>query len=145
MRIACLALVIASTTLPGCERTEAKLYPTHIESPDYDRTAQLAHIEGEVDVVATIDSAGNVIDAKAKGPPMLASHAVKNILQWKFERPRHAPSEQTVVYDFRLEEPGECDFLPAKVSFDLPGRVDIVAQGVHTCDPATAVSQIKNR
>jgi TonB family protein len=136
-----LALLLASIAGSGCGREQTTLYPTHIEAPDYDRTAHLAHITGHVVVKATISASGNVIDATASGQPMLANFATKNIRQWTFEKPKHAPIQQTIVYDYELEDSSECETSPTRVTFDLPGRVVIAARTVNICEPPAVVVQ----
>jgi hypothetical protein len=138
-------LLLASMAASGCRRDKASLYPTHIEAPDYNTTAHVAHIMGKVVVQATIDASGNVIDATASGQPMLAKFAIENIRRWTFERPKHAPMQQAVLYDYELEDSEECEISPTRVSFDLPGRVVIAARTVTICDPIAVVKQSRRK
>lgn len=149
-RIALLAFACLTGVLSGCANRNPRLYPTHIEAPAYDGVAQTAHIEGKVVVTATIGAEGNVIDARAVGPPMLVKGAVANLKLWKFQRPHVKQAEQTITYDYRIEGEGDtsCDpgsSLSSRVSFDLPQRVEIVAPPVILCDPAEAVAKRKHR
>ena len=130
-----------AVVLIGCARPQVRLHPTHIETPDYDRVAQLAHIEGSIVVKATIDADGNVTDAKPEGQPMLGRYAATNLRLWRFEKPKRAPFRESITYDYRFEGPGQCEALPAKVTFDLPDRVEVVAEPVHTCDPTAAIGK----
>jgi hypothetical protein len=123
----------------GCGRAQTALAPKHVEAPDYDRTANLAHIQGEILVKVTVNADGNVEDAHATGVPMLAAVAATNARLWTFEKPRHAPFEETLVYEYKMEGTGGCEIEPARVSFDFPNRVNIIAQPVHTCDPSVTI------
>ncbi len=138
-----LGFVSLAACLTGCAKRIALLYPTHIESPKYEPTARLAHIEGQVVVTATIGVEGNVIDAHAVGPPMLVKGAVANLKLWKFQNPRKDQAQQTVIYDYAIQGVAFCIVLPAKVDFDLPERVELSAQPVVTCDPAVTTPNKK--
>jgi len=137
--------------MTGCAKQSAPLYPTHVESPEYDRVAQLAHIEGQVVVTATIGAEGDVIDAHAVGPPMLVKGAVANLKLWKFEKPKKGQRQQAIVYDYKIEDaenPGSCEAAPPpppKISFDLPQRVEITAEGIVLCDPSGTIPSKKHR
>jgi hypothetical protein len=131
-----LTIVIVSAVASGCRRPQAKLYPTHIEVPDYDMKAHMANIYGEVIVTATVDASGNVVDAHASGPPMLTDFGVKNIRSWTFEKPKHAPFEQRFTYQFKLEGEPECGVSASKVNMDLPDRATIIATPFRFCDYA---------
>jgi hypothetical protein len=136
-----LVLLMTCMAALGCGRKQTTLYPLHIETPEYDRKAHIGHIMGHVTVNATIDASGVVVDTTASGQPMLASFAMKNIRQWTFERPKHAPIQQTIIYDYELEDSQECDISPTRVSFDLPGRVVIAARTVTICEPPGVLVQ----
>jgi hypothetical protein len=72
---------------------------------------------------------------------MLVKGAVANLKLWKFQRPPDKPVEETITYDYRIEEDGSCDpwsSPSSTVSFDLPQRVEIAAPPVVLCDPAEA-------
>lgn len=96
----------------------------------------LAHIEGRIVVAATVDSEGNVTDVHVSGQPMLAKAAEGNIRLWRFEKPKRAPFEDALTFDYRLDGPADCYVLPPKVTLEMPDRVEIVAQPVQTCDSA---------
>ncbi len=133
------ASLICWMWMTACGGAQTALYPEHIEVPEYDRTANFAHLEGEIQVKVTIDANGNVVDAHATGQPMLAAVATRNARLWTFARPIHSPFEQTLIYEYKAEGSGDCEIQPAKVSFDLPNRVTITAQPVYTCDPAVTI------
>lgn len=131
--------------LTGCAKQNAPLYPTHIEAPSYDRLAQVAHIEGKVVLTATIGPEGNVIDVRAVGPPMLVKGAVANLKLWKFEK-RKKQRQQTIVYDYKIENDGTCEITPPpRTSFDLPQSVEIAAPALILCDPIGTIRSKKHR
>jgi TonB family protein len=141
-----LGFVTLAAAVAGCAHRKAPLYPTHIEAPAYDRIAQAAHIEGKVVVTATIGAEGNVIDARGIGPPMLVKGAVANLKLWKFEKPRTGQRQQTIVYDYKIEDDATCEVTPPpRTSFDLPQRVEIAAEAVILCDPIGTIPAKKHR
>jgi hypothetical protein len=68
---------------------------------------------------------------------MLARFSAANIRRWTFEAPKHAPTQQAFVYDFRMEGNAVCDLPPANVRLDLPDRITISVQPVENCDPVS--------
>ena len=141
MQVGCAALLLMVALLVGCRESPRFLRPQHIETPTYDFTAHVAHLEGHIVITATIDDNGRVVKTSATGQPLLANLAMKNLRSWMFEKPRHLPWEQTIVYDYRLEGTASCEVSPSLVTFDLPDRVTIVANPVQTCDPSVTMSK----
>ena len=119
----------------GCSgQAPEALCPRHIETPSYPPIGRTANITGKVVLALTIDSEGNVADAKvtndSKSIAILEIGAIDNIRHWTFAKPPAAPYFQTIVYDYELDEslPGDDGTRPIiKVNFDLPGRVTISA------------------
>ena len=138
MRAVCVMLFLV-TGFAGCRNSHSLLQPRHVEAPEYDRVAHLAHIDGHIVVTAAIDANGAVIETRATGQPMLAKSAMENLRHWTFEKPRRSPWEQSIVYDYRLEGVGGCDVSGSFVIFDFPGHVTIVARPVETCDPISTI------
>lgn len=141
MRKIGLALLIVTAAAAGCGRSEVALQPKHIEVPDYDRTANIVHIQGEVLARVIIDATGNVTGVQLTGPPLLFKGVEANIRSWTFENPKHLPTNQSIIYEFRIEGSPDCAILPSSVSFDLPDHVNVVAHPVHTCDPVVAIQK----
>lgn len=55
-------------------------------SPEYPRNALLMHIEGAVELVATISKDGDIKDVKVlKGDPQLSRAAMQAVKQWKYK------------------------------------------------------------
>ena len=131
--------------LVGCAATcfgqaERALCPRHIETPAYPSIAQSANVTGKVSVALTIDADGKVADVEATTTEsnvpkshLLESMTVTNIRRWTFAKPATAPYKQTIVYDYEIDKSAPLDG-PTKVSFDLPGRVTIVASGRSATD-----------
>jgi outer membrane biosynthesis protein TonB len=66
--------------------------------PPYPPQAMQMHISGEVHVTMTVRN-GNVVDAEASGPPMLASYAVRWIrANWKFTPTTNGTYKQPVEF-----------------------------------------------
>lgn len=144
--LALLGAVSPGAALTGCAKQAAPLYPTHIESPAYDPLALVAHIQGKVVLTATIGVEGDVIDAHAVGPPMLVKGAVTNLKLREFEKPRTGQRQQTIVYDYKIEDDATCEVTPPpKTSFDLPQRVEIAAPALILCDPIGTIRSKKHR
>jgi TonB family protein len=73
----------------------------HRTSVTYPAAAQTAHVEGMVILQATVDSAGNVTDARViSGPDELRKTAIQSVLQWHFAR--GGSSTRSVSIAFRL-------------------------------------------
>jgi protein TonB len=54
--------------------------------PDYPRLAKQARIQGDVEIDAIIDQAGNVVQMKVMdGPPLLVAAALQAVRTWKYE------------------------------------------------------------
>ena len=55
-------------------------------SPVYPAIAQIAKVEGTVEVDAVIDEEGKVVQARAvSGPPLLLASALQAVLKWRYE------------------------------------------------------------
>jgi TonB family protein len=71
----------------------------------YPEGALRSHVQGIVTVEATLDSAGNVIDARiVSGPPELRRAALQSVLQWHFSMDSGS-STRRVNIDFKTPPP----------------------------------------
>jgi len=91
----------------------------------------MARIQGKVVLLMTIDSNGNVIDAKRtnddKSHPLLKINAIDNIRHWTFENPSSARRTQTIAYDYGIDESRPpTSIQTTTVTYDLPDRVTIL-------------------
>jgi len=76
--------------------------------PIYPSMAKQTNVQGNVIVTATVDSKGNVVDAKiVSGPQLLRQAALDTVRQWKYSPAqvdgRPATAAVTVSLDFRLK------------------------------------------
>jgi hypothetical protein len=107
--------------------------------PFYPRVAQLAHIEGTVQLRVVTDGTRASSIVVVSGPAMLAHSAEENIKTWVFEQHPPVTFEATFQYVLLASkcDPGcRCDDADhPTVELHLPSRVDVSAKTVMTCDP----------
>lgn len=121
-------------------QNQAPLCPKHIETPSYPQIARVASVSGKVTLRVTIGADGRVThidfandDARSR---MLGTSATENLRHWTFEKPPSAPYTETITYDYEIDSSlPPYDRSPSrpvitKVSFDLPERVTIAANGM---------------
>jgi hypothetical protein len=89
-------------------------------------------LQGEVGVALTIEGDGKVSSATASGDEKLLRDAAEaDVRQWIFcSAVATAESENrhlTIRYVYKLEGADEYYDPPAKVVFDLPGRIEITS------------------
>lgn len=121
----------------GCSgNSHAPLCAKHIETPVYPTLARQTRITGKIMLTVTIGAGGNVtnVEASTNDPlrqkfPILQKNAIENMQHWTFAKPPFAPYQQTVEYDYGIDEslPLQVDAstVITKVSYDLPERVSI--------------------
>ena len=83
--------------------------PRRIAGMDYPVLARSARIEGQVQVVCTLNRDGSVASTKITGNPhpILASAAMKNASAWMFMAASgtgQLPKTATLVYSFKMEK-----------------------------------------
>lgn len=111
--------------------------------PFYPPAALLAHIQGTVTIHVTTNGT-KVVDLDAEdGPPILANAAQDNIRHWKLRE--HKPTSFVARFQYRIEEPAQCDIGNASVVLHMPMNVEISTPGVHTCDPVSAIRKDLNK
>lgn len=94
--------------------------------PGYPRLPSGAREEGEVAVDLEIDSAGNVVSAKAvTGPDRLRPWAEAAALKWRFEA--SVPGPVRLVFAFVLQR-GLTDPPAVTSTFTPPNRVVVIAE-----------------
>ncbi|MGA8011755.1 MAG: energy transducer TonB, partial [Candidatus Acidiferrales bacterium] len=85
-------------------------------------------MSGEVAINVTIDADGKVVRTEVvSGNPLLWKASTDNIQKWTFSKPPHGPLTQTMFYVYKLDGISKDNAALAKVSFDLPDHVNIVA------------------
>ena len=100
----------------------------HLEVPDYPRLARLAQRQAVIDVTVDINGDGHVIAARTSTDSFFRIEVENNVRTWTFKHlPVNAkfPITHMVRFEFKLQ--GERAEGPARVSFDLPDKVLIVA------------------
>ena len=126
-RVIILPLLFAMSAFL-CADEPQTILPKHIQAPSYPVIAKNARIEGEVEVVVTLDSDGKVSDALAVGVPnVLHRSSVESVRLWTFDRPPMAPFKESVFCDYKLNAARKNAPSEPLVLFDLPNRVTIVA------------------
>ena len=94
----------------------------HIESVEYPWLANLARVEGRVEIVAQILRDGSVAATRAEsGHPLLVDASKAAVAKWRFS-PCSAKGRCEVVVHFVFALEGECDRdrCPTEFSVDLP-------------------------
>jgi TonB family protein len=117
-------LLVALLFLTVSPQTQPSL-PIHVESLGYPKVAYQARINGDVVVLAQIDSEGRVqVPVRPPGNPLLVQAAEENIKTWRFQSgPR---LQLKVTYHFRLEGKPIFDYPASVCKFDLPDSVTVV-------------------
>lgn len=114
---------------------------TSASVPLYPRTALLTHIQGTVKIRVTTDGKrASSLEAES-GPPMLAQAAEDNIRTWRFKE--HKPLTFSVTFRYVIEEPPGCSVGNATAILHMPTDVEVRANPIHTCDPASTVPRGK--
>jgi hypothetical protein len=117
-------LMLALLFLAVSPQTQPQL-PIHVESLIYPRAAYDARINGDIVVLAQIDSEGRPqIPVRPLGPPLLVQAAEENIKNWRFQI--GLESQLKVTYRFRIEGEPKYDYPSTVCKFDLPNTVTVV-------------------
>jgi TonB family protein len=82
-------------------------YKIHNVAPEYPLVARRAKLQGDVILMAMIDTTGKVTTVKVlQGHPLLANSAIKAVQQWKYRpfllKGEAVPVETTVTVHFHL-------------------------------------------
>ena len=97
----------------------------------YPRLANLAGIQGNVELVARVSSAGRVEGVRVLvGQDLLVDSAKRALLGWQFSCPDSSkPCEVEVSFDFQLLD-DVCDksSCPSELQIDLPNKVRVQAK-----------------
>jgi len=109
--------------------------------PFYPEILQKAHIDGLVELRITTDGTRPSSVVRVSGQPMLSDAAIENVKTWVFER--HEPMAFQATFRYRLLE-SHCDAScncgsveQPNMVLRLPTQVEISAEEILTCDPAT--------
>lgn len=126
------AIAILLTVLVGGIAGAAEWRPTQTVSiEEYPPLARQAWISGDVEVRCVVSDSGVVTKASAvSGHPLLAVAAAENAKKWRFQLAGPPPGERseiTLVYSFRLTEPGTPATPSTTFNVLPPNRVVITA------------------
>ena len=103
-----LALCLGSTVCAGWQ-LDGRPDVLKMKAPEYPPIAHAAHASGPVIVEVEVDSAGDVISARAtSGHPLLRSASVKAAQEWKFAT---RPSNTRVNLQFDFVQPDQVSLL----------------------------------
>jgi TonB family protein len=121
-----LCLLITVNQNADCPQAKESIAIKHISSPNYNRVARMARLQGEVELAVSIGRDGEVRSVtvlKTNANKLLQDDAVNNIKAWTFnpgdERGLHT------TYEFRLILPELPYDSPTSVNIDFPQRIRV--------------------
>lgn len=148
----------AAQDLSGADSPQNAVVLTKLVQPIYPPLARAAHITGDVDLVITVRSNGDVDSVVvASGHPLLKDSAVTSARQSQFECRGCTEqfNEYRLVYTFHIE--GECECEPRETPSikrepqqaypqfpNAQHRVTVVAQLVCICDPVATKIRVRS-
>ena len=98
-------LLMAFLALPVAAIGQGTIHVAHMVTPHYPEIARDAGVQGEVRILVTVGSRGEVIDADATGNrKILRDAAISNIQKWKFDPSFVGHRHFNVFYEFVLRE-----------------------------------------
>jgi len=127
-----IVLLVCLTSAAVSQAPPAPISAKRIVAMEYLWFGRMAHIQGSVDLVATISREGAVTGVRAvSGPPLLAEPAKETLSKWQFTGCVAAGGcEARFVFSFALS--GTCSEgsrCPSEFELDLPDKV-LVKSGV---------------
>jgi hypothetical protein len=140
-----MMVIFGCVTSPTFAQNTGQPLPvvTSASVPLYPRTALLAHIQGTVKIRVTTDGKrASSLDAES-GPPMLAQAAEDNIRTWQFEE--HKPLTFLATFHYVIEQPPGCSVGNTTAILHMPTDVEVRANGLHTCDPASTAPKSERK
>ncbi len=132
-RSALMAAVVLGV-IPRVAVPQQKGSPTvavrRIVGLSYPRLANLASVQGKVELIAKVSSAGVVETVQVlSGHILLVDSAKRALLGWQFGCPDPSkPCELKVVFDFMLLDEACDESCPSELQVDLPDRVRVQAK-----------------
>jgi hypothetical protein len=105
--------------------------------PFYPRTANIAHVLGEVRIRVSTDGTRVSKFADETGPPMLVQETKDNIRSWVFAN--HKPISFIVTFKYRIEDEASCAVENSSVILHMPSEVQVSAKRVVICDEAKPI------
>lgn len=121
-----LGFVILSLMAPLLSLQQPQ--PKRIVGLEYPFLANLARVQGRVELMATITESGNIKDVQVvSGHPLLKDSAKASFSRWVFSGCNEtiAPCKAKVVFQFLLEGQCESSRCPTEFVVDLPDSVTV--------------------
>jgi hypothetical protein len=121
-----LGFVILSLMGPLTSPQEPQ--PKRIVGLEYPFLANLARVQGRVELIATVTESGNIKDVQVvSGHPLLRESAKSSFSQWVFSRcgETTGPCKARVAFQFVLEGQCESSRCPTEFIVDLPDSVTV--------------------
>lgn len=104
--------------------------------PEYRPVARLAHVQGDVSAIVHINADGSTASiSDIEGPALLQGQAVEALKTWTFFNAMNQPTEFKVTFRWKLEGPGTDQYVPAKVSGQFPGLIEIATNPPAPLEP----------
>ena len=122
------------TALSTACRSAPQVFVRDAVAPEYPRIAEMALIQGGVNVTVEIGEDGRVLTATGSGPPILVRAAEANARSWVFgfsRRPRRFPVRWRLFYTYKLRETAVDYPVCPTVVFHPPHHVDIETTPPH--------------
>jgi TonB family protein len=130
LRMMCLAGLLAFWSMAAPAGQAPTPAPLRVVGLEYPRLANLAHVEGKVQLRAEVTDRGDVSAVEVvSGHPLLANAVRQTMMKWKYAScAGTAPCAVSIVFLFELTEP--CDRADCGTEFqvDLPDRVTVRAR-----------------
>jgi hypothetical protein len=122
-----LLFLVSLISANGRVPSDSTLGIRRLVAPDYPTVARQAQVVGDVHLLARVKDDGRVESSEVlSGPPVLASHAQKNVLTWQFTK---QPDFQKVeiIYRYRLQEPKVHGQVVPSVELESPTEIVIAS------------------
>jgi len=134
MTVGCLFMA-NSVRIP---RTNARqdVYVKSFTIPEYRPIARLAFVQGDVSAIVHINADGSLGSiSEIEGPALLQGQAVEALKTWTFFNATNQATQARVTFRWKLEGPGTDQYVPARVSGQFPGLVEIVTNPPGPLEP----------
>ena len=126
----CFAGLFVLLAVASPRAQPVKPFPLRVVGLEYPRLANLAHVQGNVELKAIITGKGDVSSIQVlSGHELLARAARETAVKWKYTSCTGTrPCEATLMFSFELT--GPCDHSECGTEFqvDLPNQVSVKAR-----------------
>jgi hypothetical protein len=151
-----LSANVKAQSASGSDRSRTEVLISKLSPPVYPRSAQVAHITGDVDLTLQIRRDGSVESVvPVSGPEMLKPAAIDSAQHSEFEcvNCSEGVTSYTMRYRFKIapRDPEKAceangDAQPPPVETDLSRHlITVFAWEIWTCDPVTAKTFVRAR